>query len=131
MRFVDTSFWVALCFSDDPSHLVARRVWKHYDGPLLSTNHILGEVWTFVRRRRGHADAVWAIEAVSASPKLTVVRVETSTEDEAWEWLRRHDDRTYSFVDATSFALMRRRRIMEALAFDGDYTAAGYIEVRT
>jgi predicted nucleic acid-binding protein len=33
-------------------------------------------------------------------------------------------------VDATSFASMRRRRLREALAFDGDFRAAGFVEVR-
>lgn len=36
----------------------------------------------------------------------------------------------YSFVDAASFAVMRGRRIREALAFDGDLNAAGFVEVR-
>jgi hypothetical protein len=29
-----------------------------------------------------------------------------------------------------SFAMMRRRRMREALAFDGDFSAAGFVEVR-
>ena len=33
-------------------------------------------------------------------------------------------------VDATSFEIMRRERITETLAFDGDFSAAGFIEVR-
>ena len=37
---------------------------------------------------------------------------------------------THSFVDARSFAVMRRNRIREALAFDGDFTAAGFLEAR-
>ncbi|MBA3740637.1 MAG: hypothetical protein H0W98_05780 [Chloroflexi bacterium] len=53
-----------------------------------------------------------------------------AAEADAWAWLRRHDERAYSFVDATSFAVMRRRRVNEALAFDGDFSAAGFIEVR-
>ena len=45
-------------------------------------------------------------------------------------WLRERDEREYSFVDATSFALMRSLKIREALAFDGDFAAAGFTELR-
>ncbi len=48
----------------------------------------------------------------------------------ALRWLGRHDEREYSFVDATSFALMRSLRIRDALAFGGDFTAAGFRELR-
>lgn len=51
-------------------------------------------------------------------------------EDEALRWLRRHDEREYSFVDATSFAYMRAKGIQDALAFDGDFAAAGFTELR-
>jgi uncharacterized protein len=51
-------------------------------------------------------------------------------EEQAWEWLARHDERQYSFVDATSFVLMRQKSIHNALAFDGDFSAAGFVEVR-
>ena len=39
-------------------------------------------------------------------------------------------ERPYSFVDGTSFAVIRRMRIREALVFDGDFAAAGFIEIR-
>ncbi len=35
-----------------------------------------------------------------------------------------------SFVNATSFAVMRRRRLREAMAFDGDSAAAGFVEAQ-
>ncbi|HXH56519.1 type II toxin-antitoxin system VapC family toxin [Iamia sp.] len=131
MRFVDTSFWVALFFARDPHHDDARELWSQRPGGLLTTNHVLGETWTFLRRRRGHGDALRAVEAVEASRRVTRIRVPGSAEDDAWEWLRRRDDREYSFVDATSFAVMRRRRIGEALAYDGDFSAAGFVELRS
>ena len=62
---------------------------------------------------------------------MPVERVEPEVEADAWAWLREHDERPYSFVDATSFVLMRKLRIREALAFDGDFAAAGFVELRS
>jgi len=61
---------------------------------------------------------------------IQVVRVDEAEEEEALHWLRRHDGREYSFVDATSFAYMRAKGIRDALAFDGDFAAAGFTELR-
>jgi len=90
----------------------------------------MGETWTLLRKRVHHDAAVLFLDVVDRSPVVTVVAIDQPTERESWRWLRRHDERRYSFVDATSFALMRRRRIREALAFDGDFAAAGFVEVR-
>lgn len=70
------------------------------------------------------------LETLRASATTRLVFVSEELEDEALRWLERHDERPYSFVDATSFALMRRLRLREALAFDGDFAAAGFVEVR-
>jgi len=51
-------------------------------------------------------------------------------ESEALAFLRRRDEREYSYVDATSFSLMRGLRVRRCLAFDGDFTAAGFHELR-
>ena len=67
---------------------------------------------------------------LARTKRLNVVFVSEDLESQALRWLRRHDERPYSFVDATSFALMRSLRIKEALAFDGDFTAAGFVELR-
>ena len=64
------------------------------------------------------------------SHRVSVVVVDSAVDERAWEWLARHDERQYSYVDATSFEIMRRERINEALAFDGDFSAAGFVEVR-
>jgi predicted nucleic acid-binding protein len=74
--------------------------------------------------------AVAFLDAIQASRRVVMSYVDEATEAEALRWLRRHDEREYSFVDATSFAVMRRRRLTEALAFDGDFQAAGFVEVR-
>lgn len=100
---------------------------------VLTTNLVVGETWTFLRRKDGHRTAVGLldrVEALADAGKLVVHRVTADQEDDAWVWLRRHDERSYSFVDATSFAVMRGRRLREALAFDRDFAAAGFVELR-
>jgi uncharacterized protein len=129
--FVDTSFWVALLNRRDARHPEARTLFEsRADSGLVTSNHVRGETWTYLRRRSGHAGAVEFLDALQKSPRLQVVTVEPLQEEEAFRWLRRHDEREYSFVDATSFALMRTLRLREALAFDGDFSAAGFVELR-
>jgi uncharacterized protein len=129
--FVDTSFWVAIRNNRDSHHAEADELGKRLAAEqLLTTNHVRGETWTYLRRRAGHRSAVDFLDALSRSTRLRIVRVEESHEDEAIRWLRRHDDREYSFVDAASFAVMRALRIREVLAFDGSFSAAGFVELR-
>ncbi len=131
MIFVDTSFWVALRNRRDSRHPEARALLRqHTRDAFVITNHVRGETWTFLRRRAGHQAAVDFLDRLDASPRLRLVHVTLELERTALDWLRRRrDDREFSFVDATSFAVMRAERITTALAFDGDFAAAGFHEV--
>lgn len=130
MTLADTSYWVALALSRDAHHAVATRLARQMPTRIVVTNHVRGETWTFLRRRGGHRVATDFLDRIDADPRIEIATVTPEVEADAWRWLRRHDERAYSFVDAVSFAVMRRRRIREALAFDGDFTAAGFIELR-
>jgi predicted nucleic acid-binding protein len=70
------------------------------------------------------------LDVLLSAPRIALQRIDENLEDQSWAWLQAHDERPYSFVDATSFALMRKLRIREALAFDGDFAAAGFVELR-
>ena len=130
MRFADTSYWVAFHRGRETHHAAARALWLADAGPVVTSALVLGETWTFLRRRESHAAAVQFLDLIDASPRVGVLDVDAVMVERAWQWLRRRDEREYSFVDATSFELMRSNRIREALAFDGDFTAAGFIELR-
>ena len=108
MKFADTSWWVAWALPDDARHPAALALLASLGRTeqVLTTNLVVGESWTFLRRQDSNPTAVAALE-----------------------WLRRHEERVYSFVDATSFRVMRDRRLREAFAFDQDFAAAAFVEV--
>ncbi len=131
MIFVDSSFWIGYGMHADGRHDEALRIYNKYSSPpLVTTNLVRGETWTFLRRRSGHGAGVDFLDRIESSARVEVVFVSPELEEESLRWLRRHDEREYSFVDATSFAVMRRLRIHDAFAFDGDFAAAGFNELR-
>jgi uncharacterized protein len=129
--FVDTSFWVAARLRGDRHHAEAVQLLERFDGEtFVTSNAVRGETWTFLLKRAGHRNAVAYLDMLEGSERIRLDPVSEALEREALAWLRRHDERDYSFVDATSFALMRSLRINEVLAFDGDFTPAGFVELR-
>jgi uncharacterized protein len=129
VRFLDTSFVIALLRRRERHHTEAVAIWADA-GSLVTTQAVVGEVWTFLRRREHFDAALVAVDALQRSGHVAIIETEADVHAAAWSWLRRHDEHPYSFVDAVSFEVMRRRRISEALAFDDDFTRAGYHEVR-
>lgn len=131
MIFVDTSFWVALRNRRDPRHEQAKALLREHEArSLVTSNHVRGETWTYLRRRSGHGSAVAFLDAIDNSERIDVLTVAPRQESSALQWLRTRAEREYSFVDATSFVLMESHGIREALAFDGDFSAAGFLELR-
>jgi len=135
VKFADTGWWVAWTLPDDARHNAALGMLSNLGRAeqILTTNLVIGETWTFLRRKDSHQTAVAFLDRIDtlvANKRLTVQRVEGRQESAAWQWLRQHDERVYSFVDATSFRVMTDRRLLEALAFDQDFAAAGFIEVQ-
>jgi len=130
--FVDTSFWVAFRNRRDAHHAETEALLRGLaDQQLITSNHVRGETWTYLRRKAGHRSAVGFLDGLERSQRVEIVHTDPDVERRALAWLRKRDDREYSFVDATSFILMRAMKIRDALAFDGDFTAAGFRELRT
>jgi predicted nucleic acid-binding protein len=130
--FVDTSFWVAVRNRRDTHHVEAENLLRGLaDQQLVTSNHVRGETWTYLRRKAGHRSAVSFLDVLERSERVEVVHAAPDVERRALAWLRKRDEREYSFVDATSFQLMRSLKVRDALAFDGDFAAAGFRELRT
>jgi len=129
--FADTSFWIAIRNRIDARHEKAKALLGKFESrSLVTTNQVRGETWTYLKKKAGHASAVEFLDSLEHSPRVRTVFVTEQLENASIRWLKAHDEREYSFVDATSFSVMKSMKITEALAFDGDFSAAGFVELR-
>lgn len=126
---VDTSAIVALLNGKDENHEKARAILEEQEereARLLLTNFVLAETYGLVAIRLSHRVARAWLERNT----LPVERVQDTDEEEAREILLTHDDKSFSYVDATSFALMERLDLETAFTFDPDFQRFGFTPLR-
>ena len=125
--FVDTSALIAFVDADQPRHAEVIDTWDRAiaDGKALFTsNYVLVESFALVQRRLG-LEALRALADVLV-PMLRVLWIDEELHAAAVASLFTAGRRKLSLVDCTSFELMRRRGLAEALALDDDFARQGF-----
>ncbi|MBI2346257.1 MAG: PIN domain-containing protein [Deltaproteobacteria bacterium] len=127
--FVDTGAFVALANAADQYHSAAveqLQTLRATGAALVTSNFVLDETYTRIRRKAGHKVVIAFGEKVRASRQIRVITIAPPIEKQAWEILKKYADQEFSFTDCTSFALMRAKKITEAFAFDADFKIMGF-----
>jgi predicted nucleic acid-binding protein len=130
--FVDTGAWYALQVSDDEWHEAAAAALRGLIAsrhPLATTNQVVGETYTLLRMTCGHAAAVAFLDRLEESRRVERIFVGKELEARAYRLLRQYADQDFSFVDATSFAVMRSERIRYTFALDQHFATAGFTRI--
>lgn len=125
--FVDTSALIAFLDADQPRHAEVIDTWDRAiadEKALFTSNYVLVESFALVQRRLG-LEALRALADVLV-PMLRVVWVDEELHAAAVASLLTAGRRKLSLVDCTSFELMRRRGLAEALALDDDFARQGF-----
>jgi uncharacterized protein len=126
--FVDTGAFVALRNRSEREHEAAREALSMLvaeRAQLLTSNYVFAETYTALLVRVGREEAIRWGRRFRAGEAIEVARVDEPVEEQAWSILESHADKQWSYVDATSFALMERERITEAFAFDHHFAQRG------
>ncbi len=126
--FVDTSAFVALRNRSEAEHERARATLAELisDGAALFTsNYVFAETYTALMVRVGRNEAIEWGRRFRAGGAIDLVHIDRVTEDRAWEILKRYHDKHWSYVDATSFALLERGGESDAFAFDAHFSQRG------
>lgn len=127
MIFIDTSAFVALRNPADPNHKKALKLSLNLEtaqARLLTSNYILAETYTVISQKVGKPQAISFKE--DFDPSIQITRVDENLEEMAWEIFKEIKSKNISYVDCTSFAIMRTFNIKQAFAFDDDFKKAGF-----
>ncbi len=130
--FVDTSAWFSLLYEKDNHH---EKIASNYNSllknhnTLITSNLIVGETFTLMRYKldKKSTKPFEIIRTVKTSQRIKNVFINRNTEEKAIEILKKYSDHKFSYVDATSFALMNNLDIKYTLTLDNHFSTAGFI----
>ncbi len=130
--FVDTGAFVALRNRSEHEHAAARAALSALVSErvsLITSNYVFAETYTALLMRVGRDEAIRWGQRFRSGGAVELIRVDEPVEEEAWSILQAHTDKRWSYVDATSFALIQREGISEAFAFDHHFAQRGLLLV--
>src|SRR3990172_7619930 len=130
--FVDTWAWFALMDLDNADHEIAQLANEELfqrGATFCTTNYVLSEAVTLIRYKLNHSAALRfrrKTDQMVADGALTVMRVSEKQEVAAGEIFDRYRDVVLSFVDCTSFVVMRELGLTEAFTGDSHFSMMGF-----
>ena len=129
--FADTSAWFALLSKNDKNHQKIKNIYQtllENNNTLVLSNQILGETFTLIRYKIENNNLPFKfIKLINKSMMIKKIHIEAKTEKNAIKILENYKDQRFSYVDATSFAVMNRLDLKYALSLDRHFAAAGFI----
>jgi uncharacterized protein len=123
--FVDTSAWLAGINRKDGRQKTVDTALRAPGVRLLTSSDVFDETITLARKRHGHEVAV-AVGEFLRSDEVELMPVDEEDRAAAWELFKSRPDKAYSLTDCTSFVLMRRLGIQDAIALDDDFRQEGF-----
>jgi len=132
--FVDTAGWGHLIDATQAHHQLAADIYRgarQWGRKLITTNYIVAELIALLDSplHIPRPTAIAFIESLKSSPYIEVVHIDAALDEEAWELLKKRDDKHWSLVDCASFVVMKRLGIAEALTSDQHFEQAGFVRL--
>jgi predicted nucleic acid-binding protein len=125
--FVDTSFFVAFLNPDDENYAVATEYMAEFEGPLVTTLLIFVELGNFLSKMRQRRRLAPLIRDLRRDDRFEILPADESLFDTGLMEYAARADKHWYFTDCTSFVVMRRRKLKEALTSDHHFEQAGFV----
>jgi uncharacterized protein len=130
--FVDTGAFGSFWIDDDVNLRLASDILKAIVAAnllIVTTNFIIAETHALVLSRAGRQAALRALDFIDRGADH-IERVTKGDELEARGILEQYDDKTFSYTDATSFAVMERLGLRDVFTFDRHFEQFGFSSLK-
>lgn len=132
--FADTSGWANYLVRSEPFHQAAKTLmqqWYREHTKVVTTNYVLSElVALFISPLRiTRLQQIQAIETITSAEWIEVVHIDRKLHDQAWQFLKKYDDKMWSLVDCSSLVVMQERDINQGFTTDHHFEQAGFLRL--
>lgn len=130
--FVDTSGWAYYLDRQAALHPAILTLVKNTVAQrrhLVTTNYIITELVALLSSRYHlpRQQVIQVVNAIKTNDAVEVIYIERSIDDQSWALLEARLDKEWSLVDASSFVVMNRFGMIQALTTDHHFTQAGFV----
>ena len=126
--FADTFFWLAFVHPRDAWHQRARDFIDAYSGRIVTTDWVLMELGdALAGTAQGRTEFVSLRADLLSDQDFTIVKADPLLLEEAIRLYHARLDKEWSLTDCTSFVVMSREGILEALTGDHHFEQAGFV----
>lgn len=129
MLFVDTSVWFEAFDLSAPRHEPCRSLIRESRGNLVTTDYVFDELVTLLLARDLRRNATVYVPSLLDSAVCRFERVNDADFAEAWRLVQKFSDKRWSFTDCTSYAVIERLGVTEALSLDDHFRQFGTVKV--
>lgn len=129
MIFVDSSAWYAIYSRRNTQHAAAMQAVRSFHEQLVTSDYVVDETLTLLRRRGENRRAVAFGKRVDDGNWTTIVTISEQDFSASWEVFQKFHDKGWSFTDCTGRVVMERLGIQRAFAFDDHFRQFGTVTV--
>lgn len=127
--FVDTGVFYSAFVTNSSAHDACSLLIADAKLRLLTTDYVIDELVTLLVARGQRKAAITYVPSLLSGATCEVHRVTDTDFAEAWRLVQRFTDKLWSFTDCTSYAVMQRLGITEALSLDDHFRQFGFASV--
>jgi len=129
LTFLDTNGWMALLNSDDRLHSSAVEAWREIGrrrGIVVLTDWIIAETGNGLARTERRKAFAGAVRLLPTIPEVRLILIDEDLITRAVDLYQARPDKDWGLVDCSSFVVMTRENIRDAMTSDRHFSHAGF-----